>query len=313
MKMASGDAISAVSSSQSPQSRKSVRAGVDADVAHVIRRVPGARAEACISLIDAAFGRKENVAARATIARRTREEWCTMSVLPVTIIGQIEFCEVHAPVWAANVAGLGITAAQSAALTAATEEARIAYDDAQKARDASKAATTEMKSEASQMKNVAASLLRSIKTYAEQQADPNAVYALAQIPPPSGPTPLPLPGKPNNIVVTLLATGAVQLTWDSENAAASSGVFFNVFRKLPGQTNFMPIGGTSGSTNVSRRMTFVDGTVPTSAAASGVQYVMQGQRGTQQGLLSDAITVQFGTDTPGGLSVQGAEGIKLAA
>ena len=242
-----------------------------------------------------------------------QSEVSAMAILGNSIIDNIEFCEVHAPVWAANVAGLGITQAQSAALTAATDEARIAYDNAQKARDASKAATTEMKSEASQMRTVAASLLRSIKTYAEQQADPNAVYALAQIPPPSQPAPLPLPGKPNNIVVTLLATGAVQLTWDSENAAASSGVFFNVFRKLPGQTNFMPIGGTSGSTSVSRRMMFVDGTVPTSAAANGVQYVMQGQRGTSQGLMSDAITVQFGTDTPGGLNVVGAEGIKLAA
>lgn len=236
-----------------------------------------------------------------------------MAILGNSIIDNIEFCEAHAPVWAANVAGLGITQAQAAALTAATEEARVAYDSALKAREASKAATVEMKSEASQMKVVAASLLRSIKTYAEQQANPDAVYALAQIPPPAEPAPLPLPGKPTNIVVTLLSTGAVQLTWDAENAAASSGVFFNVFRKLPGQTNFTPIGGTSGSTSVSRRMTFVDGTVPTSAAASGVQYVMQGIRGTQQGLLSDAITVQFGTDTPGGLSVQGAEGIKLAA
>lgn len=236
-----------------------------------------------------------------------------MSVLPDGIIDTIEFCEIHAPVWAANIAGLGITAAQSAALTAATDEARIAYDNAQKARDASKAATTQMRSEASQMRTVAAAVLRSIKTYAEAQADPNGVYALAQIPPPSGPTPLPLPGKPTNIVVTLLATGAVQLTWDSENAAASSGVFFNVFRKLPGQTNFSPIGGTSGSTSTSRRMSFVDGTVPTAAAASGVQYVMQGSRGTSVGLMSDAITVQFGTDTPGGLNVTGAVGEKVAA
>ena len=236
-----------------------------------------------------------------------------MAILGPSIIENIEFCEAHAPVWAANIAGLGITAAQAAALTAATEEARVAYDNALKAREASKAATVEMKSEASQMKVVAAAVLRSIKTYAEAQADPNGVYALAQIPPPAEPAPLPLPGKPTNIVVTLLATGAVQLTWDSENAAASSGVFFNVFRKLPGQTNFSPIGGTSGSTSTSRRMSFVDGTVPTAAAASGVQYVMQGSRGTSVGLMSDAITVQFGTDTPGGLNVTGAVGEKVAA
>ncbi len=240
-------------------------------------------------------------------------EVCVMSILGNSIIDNIEFCEAHAPVWAANIAGLGLTQAQSAALTAATDEARMAYDNALKAREASKAATVEMKSEASQMKTIAATALRSIKTYAEAQANPDTVYSLAQIPPPAQPSPLPLPGKPTDILVTLLATGAVQISWDAENAAASSGVFFNIYRKLPGANAWVSLGGTSGTTSTSRRMTFTDATVPTSAAAAGVQYVMQGQRGTAQGLLSDAITVQFGTDTPGGLSVMNANAKKLAA
>jgi hypothetical protein len=236
-----------------------------------------------------------------------------MSVIPEGRTESIEFCEVHAPVWAANAAGLGLSPAVCAAFTAATDEARMKYDDALKARDAAKAATASSNDSIREMKSDAATLVRTIKAFAEASANPQAVYNLAQIPAPLPPAPLPLPGKPTNLSVTLLPTGAVQLSWDAENAAASSGAFYNIARKLPGAANFVGIGGAPGSTTQSRRMTFTDASVPTSAAAAGVQYIIQGQRGTSQGLPSDAVVVQFGTDTPGGFSVQGAEGIKLAA
>lgn len=236
-----------------------------------------------------------------------------MSVLPKTNVEIIEFCEVHAPVWAANAAGLGLSTSAIAAFTAATEDARIKYDEALKARDAAKAATASSNDSIREMKSDAATLVRTIKAFAEASANPQAVYNLAQIPAPLPPAPLPLPGKPTNLSVTLLPTGAVQLSWDAENAAASSGAFYNIARKLPGAATFVGIGGAPGSTTQSRRMSFTDASVPTSAAAAGVQYIIQGQRGTTMGLPSDAVIVQFGTDTPGGFSVQGAEGIKLAA
>ena len=236
-----------------------------------------------------------------------------MSVLPDKNVELIEFCEVHAPVWAANAAGLGLSPAACAALTASTDEARMKYDEALAARDVAKSATSKSNNAIREMKTDAASLVRTIKAFAEASANPQAVYDLAQIPAPLPPTPLPAPGKPTNLSVTLLPTGAVQLSWDAENAAASSGAFYNIARKLPGSATFVGIGGAPGSTTQSRRMTFTDASVPTSAAAAGVQYIIQGQRGTLQGLMSDAITVQFGTDTPGGLNVVGAEGIKLAA
>ena len=236
-----------------------------------------------------------------------------MSVLPESRTDLLQFCEAHASLWAANATGLGINAAKANAFKTTVTAARQAYDDAEKAREAAKAATALSNGQLGLMRTAAAGLIRDIKTYAEQQANPTPIYALAQIPAPAQPSPLPLPGKPTDILVTLLATGAVQISWDAENAAASSGVFFNIYRKLPGANAWVSLGGTSGTTSTSRRMTFTDATVPTSAAAAGVQYVMQGQRGTAQGLLSDAITVQFGTDTPGGLSVMNANAKKLAA
>jgi hypothetical protein len=236
-----------------------------------------------------------------------------MSVLPNSNVELLEFCEVHAPVWAANVAGLGLSVASVAGFTAATEEARLKYDEALKARDAAKAATASSNASIREMKTDAATLIRTIKAFAEASSNPAAIYNLAQIPQPSGPTPLPAPGKPTNLLVTLLSSGALQLSWDAENAAASSGAFYNIGRKLPGVSVFTGIGGAPGSTTASRRMTFTDNSVPTAAAAAGVQYIIQGQRGSDFGTASDAIIVQFGTDTPGGLVVQGASAIKMAA
>ena len=223
-----------------------------------------------------------------------------MSVLPDSLIRQIEFCEAHAPVWAAAPTTIGLTAAQVTALQQATTAARTAYDNAQKARQSSRGATELQNTVARTLRSSAADLIRQIKAFAELQAVPGSVYAAAQIPQPLPPSPLPAPGKPTAINSTLEPSGAVTLSWEAENAAASSGAFFQILRKLPGQTGFVGIGGAPGSTSESRRMTFTDSTVPTAAAGVGAQYIIQGTRGTVQGAPSDAVVAQFGVDSGGG-------------
>jgi hypothetical protein len=217
-----------------------------------------------------------------------------MGVLPETVIEQIEFCEAHWPVWNVAPAAVGLLAPAVAALKTATETARSSYNAAQTARQASKAATITQNSNAALMRGQVADLIRQIKAFAELQANPNTVYAAAQIPAPTPPTPLPAPGKPTNFETILEPDGSVTLSWDAANSAASTGTFFTVSRKLPGQTSFVGVGGAPGSTTESRRAFFTDATVPASAAAAGAQYIVQGFRGTRTGEPSDAITVQFG-------------------
>lgn len=219
-----------------------------------------------------------------------------MAVLPNKTIEQIEFCEAHAPLWALTPAAIGLVASQVAGLITATSNARKAYDAALSARDASKARTTTLKADTSVMRGQASELIAQIKAFADLQANPAAVYAAAQVPMPAAPQPLPAPGKPNTINVTLLPTGAITISWEATNAAASSGVFFNIARKLPGQANFLNVGGAPGSTTESRRMSYTDNSIPTSAAANGAQYIITGQRSGVFGLPSDAIVVQFGVD-----------------
>lgn len=241
-----------------------------------------------------------------------------MAVIPDKIQDQIQFCEDHLPAWSNTPARIGLTEAQISELQGLTESARAAFEQAQLRRQAAKAATTELRAAVASMRTAAADLVRQIKAFAALQSEPASIYALAQIPEPAAPTPLPPPGVPTDFVVTLEPTGAVTLSWTATDASASSGAFFNVFRRLPGQGGFSPIGGASGSTAERRRMSFTDTTAPTAAAAAGIQYVVRGQRGTAQGSPSPAVTVQFGTDSSGSatglqFSVTPSGQVRLAA
>lgn len=195
------------------------------------------------------------------------------------------------------------------ALTTATAAARKSFNDAQAARAATKAATTKLHTDAATMRGQVADLIRQIKAHAELQPVPGIVYAAAQIPEPAAAVPLPPPGKPTDFTVALNGDGSVTISWSATDSAASTGAFFTVSRKLPGQAAFVGVGGAPGSTSETRRASFTDSTVPASAAGAGAQYVVQGFRGSRAGPASDAVVVQFGVD---GSSAAFA-GIKMAA
>ncbi|MCC6320195.1 MAG: hypothetical protein IT438_02020 [Phycisphaerales bacterium] len=237
-----------------------------------------------------------------------------MSIIPKVKVEQVEFCESHAPLWAVAPATIGLSTAQCTLFTTLTTNARKAYDDAQDAKVAYRSAVTTQNEEIAKAisgPGGAADLIRFIKSFAENTANPNSIYAQAGLPTPTPPSPLPAPGRPEDIVVTLEPSGAVTITWSAVEAAASTGAYFNVTRKLPGMAVFQIVGGSPGATSESRRMSFTDFTIPTSAAGAGVQYIIQGRRAGRIGEASDAVTVQFGVDGAG-VSVAGAE-LKMAA
>jgi hypothetical protein len=234
-----------------------------------------------------------------------------MSVLPDKTEDLIAFCESHLTSWtAAPAASIGLTAAQLTSFTSVTKAARDSLTANTNARNAAKASTTTLRTNVTNARAMAADLVRVIKGFAELQANPGSVYGLAQIPQPAAPTPATAPGKPTNVSVSLEASGAVTISFEATNASASSGGFFQVMRKLPGQTAFVNFTQMPGTTARDRRITFTDFTVPTSAAANGVQYIMQGRRGVNVGEASDAITVQFGVDG-GGATIVTATGADL--
>jgi hypothetical protein len=224
-----------------------------------------------------------------------------MGIMPDKKIEQLQFCESHWPVWTANAAAIGVAPAAVLAFKNTTIAARTAYDAAQNARNAARAATTTQDGALGQMRTAAADIIRSIKAFAEQQANPDAVYGLAQIPPPALPTPAPAPGLPTEVAVSLESNGAVTLRWKAVNSAPNAGTFFSIRRKTAGQTGFILIGNTGGKV-------FTDETITQGTTAAW--YIIQGHRGTEDGPATEQIGVQFGVG--GGVNVTNAE-FKIAA
>ncbi len=235
-----------------------------------------------------------------------------MNVLPDSLIERIQFCETHLPAWLNNPSAIGLTVSQVNELADATLIARKSYDAAEAARLASRAATITMRDDVSKMHVQAANMVSQIKAFAKFQPVPSQVYSASQIPEPLSSSPSAPPGKPSHIHIALNTDGSVALSWAAKNSAAGTGAFFRVMRKLPGQSQFVGIGGTGGSTNRNRRITFVDTTLPASAAAHGARYMVQGFRANRAGETSNTFSVQFGTGG-GGVDLRAGGPVKVAA
>jgi len=207
-----------------------------------------------------------------------------MTVVPNKDLDAVQFFESHVPVWAATPAAVGLTAAQVAALDTATKAARNAYTAQQNARNAAKASTSAYHTNVGAMREIGGDLIKTIKAFAATSNNPN-VYAIAQIPMPAEPAPLPPPGQPNDFDVRLTGSGAIVLSWKCANAAPSSGAYFTVRRRIGTQGAFTLVGGTGSRT-------FIDDSIP--AGSPFVTYLVQGFRGEQPGPESELVSVQFG-------------------
>ncbi len=227
-----------------------------------------------------------------------------MRVIPDKKVERLEFCEVHAKVWAEDPAAVGLTAEQCERLRVLTEQARAAREAAVEAREAARAAVTAQDAALEAAGRTAADLVRFVKAHAAAggRGVENVVLAAAQIPPKAQAAPARAPGRPERLAVMLEPGGAVTLAWRAENAAAGTGAFFDVLRKLPGQTGFVPIGSTPGATGRSRTIRFTDRALPGGVChdGAGAQYLIVGRRGTMTGPGSNAIAVRFGGGGGGG-------------
>ncbi len=211
-----------------------------------------------------------------------------MAIVPNTRLGKIEFYEAHIQPWATNATGIGLTQAQVTALMTQTGAARVAYNQAQAARDAARAATQTFYNAVAAMAENGAGLLKTIKSYAETQNDPN-VYVLAQIPPPAEPSPVPAPGTPYQPRVSLMQSGELALRWKCDNPAGSAGTMYEVQRRV-GDGPYVFVGSVG-------ERTFADESLP--AGAATVLYRVTAVRSTRRGEPA-LFVVNFGV---GGVSV----------
>ncbi|MFG0284196.1 MAG: hypothetical protein ACF8R7_07210 [Phycisphaerales bacterium JB039] len=209
-----------------------------------------------------------------------------MPTVPYGKADAIQFFEDHVAVWLNDPTAIGLTIAQVTDLSGATVAARSALTAASAARQASKGATTTLDGAVDTMRDLGGPMINAIRAFAEGAADPSAVYAAAQIPPPASPSPAPAPDAPTDLGATLGGDGSITLTWKITRPAPGAQVTTRIYRQLDGAGSFAWIGDT-----VDKK--FTDSTLP--AGTTSVKYQMQATAGGQNGPFTFPITIQFGS------------------
>ncbi len=228
-----------------------------------------------------------------------------MPIVPTKDIEALNFYEIHGQIWQTNTVALGIPAPLSTAIKANAVAARTAYTAQQNAIAAARTATLTWQSTMDILRSSGSNGLAAIKATADAAVNPDTVYALAQIPAPSTGTPLPPPGTPVQFSCNILSSGALNLKWKM-TVLQPGNTFYQVRRKLAGETAFTLIGGSGNRS-------FTDETLP--VGTDSVSYIVTANRGNISGIASNAFTVQFGVGGNFVTSNASNEGnsVKLAA
>jgi hypothetical protein len=223
----------------------------------------------------------------------------------------LAWCKHHEPIFTDNTTAIGISVTQAAAFATATTAAQNSVDAVEAARSAFRAAVQTANIAVRTLRGQAGDAVRSVRSFAELQPDPQAIYALAQIPPQAPPSPAPPPGTPYQLEVSLLQTGALKLRWKCQNPSGTSGTVYEVFRRNQPGAPFQYIGALGGRS-------FTDETLPSGSAS--VTYQITAVRSTVRGNPAQ-FTINFGIGGGGAFNfiasvveeTQGGGGAKLAA
>ncbi len=218
----------------------------------------------------------------------------------------LEWTRVHAPIFFDNHDKIGLRKDQAEALNAAVGAAAAAQLAREAARQAALVAAREARQAFATLALRTGDAVRSIRAFAAASPEADAVYSLAQIPPTAGPSPVPPPGRPSDLSVTLdPSAGSVSLRWKARNPENARGTSYIVRRKLPGEAEFSFVGVAGKKRFVDQTLMFGAGArdpvTPAASRAGGilapaavVQYTVQGQRADVTGPVSPIFTVNFG-------------------
>jgi hypothetical protein len=202
----------------------------------------------------------------------------------------------------ANLAALGLVAADMAPITSAQLGWATAFPAHVAAVNAAKAATEAAVEGDRDTRELTSDLVRSIRAFAINNNDPK-VYTIAQIPAPNTGAPVPPPGQPTDFKVELNSNGSITVKWKAKHPEGSDRVVYFVQRKLISEDAFRLIGGTG-------EKAYQDDTLPT--GIDGATYIITAQRGNVQGMPSRQLTVTFGSGGPGAMKFGFAEAAATA-
>ena len=217
----------------------------------------------------------------------------------------LEWCQAHITIFESKWQDIGITQAQAAEFKAATEDAGAKLTALNMAKDAARGATEAAGMTFSELRKVAAAVVRSIRTFAENTND-DGVYVIAGIEGPQPDQPAAPPNQPTDLRVALTpTTGTLELSWKCVNPPHTTGTSYIIRRRVPPATAFDFIGVTGEKKAVDT--SFI-------AGPDTVQYTVQGYRSGIAGPVSSILTVNFGRPAGGGdVELNQFEGDRKAA
>lgn len=219
----------------------------------------------------------------------------------------LAWCQAHYPVFVAGGANIGLLPAQALAFKNATIDLNTKQLASDAAKQAARNAVADANASEQTLRTIAGDTLRLIRAFAEASANPQAVYSLAQVPPPAQPSTAPPPGIPKNLGVRIDSTdGSIILSWTCTNPPGTSGTTYVIRRRLTNNDPWTVV-------DIVGEKTWADTTF--TAGPDSVQYSIYAQRAGRTGEASEILTVNFGR-AGGGLTIAGtdtASASKLAA
>lgn len=232
-----------------------------------------------------------------------------MGLIPQRNLERLDFFEQHLTPWTSHATTLGLSSAQMTAMAVAVGNARTAWTDAVNARAASKDATQNFNQMMSDAHKLVSAAIELIRNKAESTNDPS-IWTLASLPAPTPPSEVPPPGTPFDFKISLEQGGALGLKWKCNNPEGSGGTIYEVRRQQQGgPSDVWTFAGASGIKE------FLDTTLPSTWAGTGVNYQITAVRSTSRGVPS-IFNVRFGVSGGGGgfsVTAVTPEGVKLAA
>ena len=213
-----------------------------------------------------------------------------MALLPENHAARIAFLQSRIATWLSNATAIGTTSALVNDVQTKCTDAAAALAAQQTAQNAAKSATQVLFEKMDALTNAGMIVIEQVRTKSRTAGD--GVFALADLPAPSGPSPKPAPGKPTDLNVTLSETGALDLKWACPNPAGTQGTIYNVWRSVDGGA--LELVGGVGTKAIT------DDTLP--AGSSVVMYQIQAVRSTAVGPWA-TFNVKFGVSSTGAATI----------
>jgi len=242
-----------------------------------------------------------------------------MSTTPNRDAELIQFYEDRVNGWNASASQIGMTSSQATTVKSATTAARDAFTNASLARAAAKDATVALRNAINSLRSSGGDAIKTIRAFASATNDPN-VFVIAQVPPPAAPTPAKPPSQPVQLRAIVEPTGALTIEFKAGPAgpgqdASTSGVLYQIRRRINSESNFTTIGIAQPSRAGARGFTsFTDESLP--AGSTNIRYLVIPQRGSSSALIgpaSEVLTVSIGVGPDGVTTITGQQTVRYAA